>query len=181
MPGAFLRVAAGWASLNTSTGVISGTVSGSPAVTSFTVEVTDNDGYTGTQPLSITTIPPLNLQSAVPGIPAPGLFVPGRLITPPSSAKPLQDSPQVNPGLAWLSHFKPGLRSSARGCQQFPQGLRLLPVLRQAVSRLAASIQQACCLLLVLAPVELRVSFQRQPLRLLHDAQMLAASAQASS
>ena len=45
----------GWATLNTSTGAITGTVTGPPAVTSFTVKVTDARSNTATQPLSITT------------------------------------------------------------------------------------------------------------------------------
>ena len=56
----------GWASLNTSTGAITGTPSGAPATTSFTVEVTDNNGNFTTQALSITTanvalIPPMGI------------------------------------------------------------------------------------------------------------------------
>ena len=69
-----------WASLNTSTGAITGTVTGTPTTTSFTVEVTDSASLTGTANLSISTIYPQTLQSAWPGYPAPGLFVPGELI-----------------------------------------------------------------------------------------------------
>jgi Putative Ig domain len=70
-----------WASLNSSSGVISGT----PAMmnvgtTSFTVEVTDNNSNSNTQPLSLTVTSMFSLESALPGFPAPGSFVPGQLI-----------------------------------------------------------------------------------------------------
>lgn len=69
-----------WASLNSSTGVISGTPpSGSLEYPpSFTVEVTDAASNTGTQVLSIQV--GQLLESAWPGYPAPSLFVPGELI-----------------------------------------------------------------------------------------------------
>ena len=55
----------GWATLSGSTGVTSGTATGVPATTSFTVEVTDNASGTATQPLSIVT------DVFVPGQPGP--------------------------------------------------------------------------------------------------------------
>lgn len=48
----------GWASLNTSTGVISGTAPGSAGSTSFTVEVTDSGSNTATQPLTLFVAAP---------------------------------------------------------------------------------------------------------------------------
>ena len=48
----------GWASLNASTGVISGTAPGSAGITSFTVRVTDSVAATADQPLTLTVDPP---------------------------------------------------------------------------------------------------------------------------
>jgi hypothetical protein len=75
----------GWASLNSSTGVISGTPANSDAgITSFTIKVTDNASLTATQPLTLTVVPEFALRPAWPGYPAPSLFVPGLLTFPPT-------------------------------------------------------------------------------------------------
>ena len=71
----------GWASLNTSTGAITGT----PMITdvgstTFTAEVTDNASLTATQPLTLIVLPLAAATSAVPGRALPGFSVPGVII-----------------------------------------------------------------------------------------------------
>lgn len=78
----------GWASLNSSTGVISGTpTSGDIGPTTFTVEVTDNNSDTSTRQFTLTVQAEYPLQSAWPGYPGPSLFVPGELITKSSAVQ----------------------------------------------------------------------------------------------
>lgn len=73
-----------WASLNMSSGVISGTpTSAQLGTTSFTVQATDSASHTSAgQPLALTVIPEQAMETAQPGVPAPGLFSPGKLLTP---------------------------------------------------------------------------------------------------
>ena len=66
----------GWASLNSSTGVISGTAPGTPGVTAFTVEVTDSGSNTATQPLVLAVEVNLAASAAEPGWAIPGDFTP---------------------------------------------------------------------------------------------------------
>ena len=91
----------GWASLNSSTGVISGTPTGAPATTSFTVEVTDNASLTGTQPLSITTFNPI--PATIPALPAiPGLSTPGAAT--PGDPGPAPSGPVTGPAFYPATH-----------------------------------------------------------------------------
>ena len=84
----------GWASLGSSTGIISGTPTGSPSTTSFTVEVTDNASLTGTKALSITTFNPV--AATVPTFPAiPGLSTPGA--STPGDPGPAPGAPSTGP------------------------------------------------------------------------------------
>ena len=71
----------GWASLNSSTGAITGTVTGGPASTTFTVTVTDSGSNTATQVLTLSVAANLSLVSAIPAVAQPGLFSPGTLVT----------------------------------------------------------------------------------------------------
>lgn len=73
----------GWASLNSSTGAITGTPTSPPGTSSFTVTCTDNASNTATASLVLAWLTPMPLGSAIPGVMTPGLVSPEFLAQPP--------------------------------------------------------------------------------------------------
>ena len=72
----------GWASLASSTGIISGTPAGTDVgTTTFTVQVTDSNSLTGTQVLSLSVVPATastgTALPSIPGLSTPGADTPG--------------------------------------------------------------------------------------------------------
>ena len=108
----------GWATLSGSTGVTSGTVTGVPATTSFTVEVTDNASGTATQPLSIVT------DVFVPGQPGPVRAV----MKPPPAGRAGSSNPGgpsggggINSSAGIYYSLQTGAQSGGFGPFNFPQ------------------------------------------------------------